>query len=282
MDQYAVVGNPIQHSKSPQIHKAFAEQLKQDMEYLAIQSEEKNFEQDLKIFFSSGGKGLNITLPYKLKAFRFADEVSERARLAEAVNTLIKLDNGKIRGDNTDGYGLINDLVKNQQQVLKDKNILLIGAGGAVQGVLAPLLEQQPKKLLLSNRTLLKAQALAQKFKELGNNTKSISAISFDELNERVKNHQEHFDIIINGSSASITGEVPPLTPGIISKDIFCYDMMYQKGGTAFTLWAEQQGCKNHSDGLGMLVEQAAEAFFLWRRCRPETQSVIKQLRNAL
>jgi len=278
MDHYAVVGNPVQHSKSPQIHKAFAEQLKQNMEYTALLSEEPCFEKDVTNFFAKGGKGLNITLPYKLKAFRFADELSERARLAEAVNTLIKLENGKIAGDNTDGHGLINDLVKNRQQKLQGKNILLIGAGGAVQGVLGPLLEQKPAKVVLANRTFSKAQALAHKFEKSG----AVIALSFDELNERAKNRQEHFDLIINGSSASISGEVPPLAGSLISKETFCYDMMYQKGGTAFTHWAEQQGCKNHSDGLGMLVEQAAEAFYLWRHCRPETQTVINQLRKAL
>lgn len=278
MDKYAVVGNPIQHSKSPQIHKAFATQLKQNMEYKTLLSEEQSFEKDLKNFFANGGKGLNITLPFKLKAYHFADEVTQRAQLAEAVNTLIKLESGKILGDNTDGYGLIQDLLENQQQKVKGKNILLIGAGGAVQGVLGPLLDQKPKKIILTNRTLTKAQVLANKFSNKGN----ISALGFDELNQRTKNKQEHFDIIINGSSASVTGEIPPLASHIISKETFCYDMMYQKGGTAFTHWVELQGCKKHSDGLGMLVEQAAEAFFLWRHCRPETKTVIKNLRKGL
>ena len=271
MDKYAVVGNPIAHSKSPFIHAAFAKQCGQNLQYSALLSQETEFEKDLKEFFNEG-LGLNVTVPFKLKAYEFADQLSETAKKAGAVNTLIKKECGQIVGDNTDGIGLVNDLLKNQKLPLKDKRVLIIGAGGATQGVLLPLLKESPKAITIANRTFGKAQALSEKFSE--NKADLIQAIALEEL------ENQQVDIIINASSAGLSGESAPLPTNL--KNTFCYDMVYGSELTPFLKSAQAKGCEQFADGLGMLVEQAAESFYLWRSVRPDTQPVLESLRLEL
>lgn len=268
MDRYAVVGNPIKHSKSPQIHKAFADQTDQELTYVALLAEIDEFQQAVKSFQREGGKGMNITVPFKQQAYDFADELSERAELAKAVNTYIFQKNGSIRGDNTDGVGLVRDIINNHDGRIADKRILVIGAGGAVRGVLGPLLAENPRQLVIANRTLEKAQALADDFAPYGD----IEACAFNRL-------QGHFDWIINGTAASLQGEVPPIPEAIIDANTYCYDMMYGKNVTPFNQWALDYGAKAVYDGFGMLVEQAAESFRLWRGVMPSTRMLVKELR---
>jgi shikimate dehydrogenase len=268
-DRYAVMGNPITHSKSPLIHKMFAEQTGQDLSYEALLVELEQFPQAVQKFVQSGGKGFNITVPFKQNAYAIADVLSERAQLAQAVNTISVSDEGKLIADNTDGVGLVNDLTANLNLALEQKNILVLGAGGAVRGVLGPLLQCQPAALVVANRTASKAQQLAQAFAKLGN----IDGCGFDAINAK------NFDIVVNGTSASIGGNLPAIDAGLLS-DAFCYDMMYGKEPTAFLQWAAQNNASGMADGLGMLVEQAAEAFFIWRDVRPATRPVIAALRN--
>ncbi len=268
-DRYAVIGNPIAHSKSPSIHTAFAQQTQQALTYTAELVDIGQVENFVNTFSQNNGKGLNVTVPFKLDAFSIADQLTERAQRAGAVNTLT-LKNNKIFGDTTDGIGLLNDLIKNHQQILKNKNILVVGAGGAVRGVLEPLLLESPAQLTIANRTLSKAQQLAEDFSAFG----KICASSFEDLNDK------QFDIIINGTSASLSGDLPPLPDNCFTQHACAYDMMYAKQPTIFMQWAKQQGAEIILDGLGMLVEQAAEAFFIWRGVRPETQEIIKHLRS--
>ena len=269
MDRYAVVGNPIKHSKSPQIHKAFADQTDQELTYVALLVELDDFQRAVKTFQREGGKGMNITVPFKQQAYDFADELSERAELAKAVNTYIFQKNGIILGDNTDGVGLVRDILNNHDGRIADKRILVIGAGGAVRGVLGPLLAEHPRQIVIANRTLEKAVALAEDFAPYG----LIEACAFNRL-------QGHFDWIINGTAASLHGEVPPIPEAIIDANTCCYDMMYSKEITPFNRWALDYGAKAAFDGLGMLVEQAAESFRLWRGVMPTTQMLIKELRG--
>lgn len=268
-DLYTVVGNPIGHSKSPQIHNAFAAQTRQDLLYTATLVPLDGFADAAEKFFRHGGMGMNITVPFKEDAYRFASDYSEHARRAQAVNTLKKLDDGTIYADNTDGIGLVRDLTVNHNIELAGKRILLLGAGGAVRGVLQPLLEQKPSELVIANRTLSKAEALAADFADLG----TVSASAFDSLNGT-------FDVVINGTSASLAGDVPPLPAAVLTPATVCYDMMYSNGLTAFNLWAHNQGVQKTIDGLGMLVEQAAAAFGLWRGVQPETAAVMQSLRT--
>ena len=269
-DRYAVVGNPIAHSKSPAIHTLFAAQTQQDLTYEKMLIELGDFENDVKNFFAIGGKGLNITVPFKENAFTFPDQLTPRAQLAGAVNTLVKQADGSILGDTTDGAGLLNDLKRNNF-LLTEAKILVLGAGGAVRGVLEPLLAQQPKEIVIANRTVEKAQKLADIFHDYGN----IRACGFDELSDC------HFDTIINGTSASLAGELPPVPKSIFAdnKNTGAYDMMYGKELTPFLLWAKQQGVSLLADGLGMLVGQAAESFQLWRGVMPDVKPVIETLR---
>jgi len=272
VDKYAVVGNPITHSKSPQIHMQFAQQTAQLMSYCAILSEPEKFKQDLASFFSSGGKGLNVTVPFKLQAHAFSDQLSQSAELAGAVNTLIKTNNGII-GENTDGIGLVRDIIHNQGVQLNNKRILLIGAGGASRGVLAPLLEQEPSLVHVVNRTESKAIALEKLFSRFGN----VQAIGFLSLAEQLP-----YDLIINASSAGLAGEAPDLSEKMNLTKTFCYDMVYAKTETPFITLVKSLSCENYCDGLGMLVEQAAESFKLWRGIRPETKDILVQLRAEL
>ena len=271
-DRYAVFGNPIKHSRSPQIHTQFAAESGEELTYRAQLVPEGEFAQAAKGFFAGGGKGLNVTVPFKLDAFEFADQLSDRARRAGAVNTLAIQDDGSIYGDNTDGVGLVRDILDNQGWEVTGRRILLIGAGGAVRGVLEPLLKRHPSHLVIANRTVSKAVELAQSFADLG----SVSGCSFDAL------HGNQFDLVINGSSASLSGELPPLPTHLLSDNACCYDMMYGPEPTPFMRWAASHAAWAVCDGLGMLVEQAAESFCIWRGVRPETRLVIEEIRASL
>ena len=270
-ENYAVMGNPISHSKSPRIHTLFAEQTKQKLNYTAIHVDDWGFNQAVDNFFASGGSGLNITVPFKQDAWNLSDQLNQRAERAGAVNTLYRKA-GKIIGDNTDGVGLVRDLIENKGITIKGCRILLMGAGGAARGVLAPLLEQQPEKIIIANRTAEKAILLAEAFADLGN----ITGSGYEALNG------QQFDLIINATAASLKGEVPPLPDNIIADNGNCYDMMYGNQPTAFMNWCASHGAANVFDGLGMLVEQAAESFYIWRNVRPETKPVIDALREEI
>jgi len=269
--QYAVMGNPIAHSRSPRIHSLFAAQTGEPVQYTAIQVDPGGFKQAVGNFQASGGKGLNITVPFKREAWALVDTRSERAERAGAVNT-IKFENDRRLGDNTDGIGLVNDLLQNHGIAINARRVLLMGAGGAARGVLAPLLLQQPAHLVIANRTADTARELAASFADLG----TVHGSSYAQLAE------QQFDLIINATAASLQGEVPPLPEDILAANGQCYDMMYAEQPTAFMRWAESQGAGTILDGLGMLVGQAAESFYLWRGVRPETQTVIATLRAEL
>ncbi|MDM3870830.1 shikimate dehydrogenase [Porticoccus sp. W117] len=269
-DQYAVFGNPIGHSKSPLIHSAFAAQTGQDMEYRAQLVPEDEFQAYAERFFNGGGCGLNITVPFKQQACELADTLSERACRAAAVNTLMRQPDGSLLGDNTDGVGMVTDMLNNLGWQLAGKRILVLGAGGAVRGVLQPLLACSPSRLVIANRTVHKAEQLAADFAELGNTL----GCGFESL------AGETFDLVINGTSASLSGQLPPLPENLLAPDSCCYDMMYASEPTVFMTWASEHGAAKVADGLGMLVEQAAEAFALWRNLRPNTAGVIRQLRG--
>ncbi|MFW1677402.1 shikimate dehydrogenase [Pontibacter sp. JAM-7] len=271
-DRYAVFGNPIKHSKSPQIHAAFAAQTGQDLTYEAICVAEDGFQDAVQQFMQASGQGLNITIPFKQDAWSLAEQRSPRAELAGAVNTLYRNEQGQLCGDNTDGIGMVRDIVENHGGSLKGQRILILGAGGAVRGVLQPVLEQQPASVVVANRTPDKALQLADLMAAYG----PISGCGFADL------AGQSFDLIINGTAASLQGEVPPLPPAVLAAQGWCYDMMYAAEPTAFCRWAEQQGALKVMDGLGMLVEQAAESFRLWRGVLPQTAPVIVQLRQSL
>ena len=267
-DQYAVIGNPVAHSKSPQIHAEFARQTGQDLVYERLLAPTDAFMAAANAFRARGGRGLNVTLPFKGEAFRFATRLSERARAAQAVNTL-KFEGDALFGDNTDGAGLVNDLARNLGCAMAGARVLLLGAGGAARGVIKPLLEQQPAQLMLANRTLGKAQLLAQSFRG------GLEAGTYAALAGR------QFDLVVNATSASLARALPPLPPGVFARGALAYDMMYGMGETPFLAFARAEGAAAFADGLGMLVEQAAESFFVWRGVRPDTAPVLKLLRQA-
>jgi shikimate dehydrogenase len=273
-DRYAVVGNPIAHSKSPEIHAAFARQTGHDIGYSKLLAPLDGFRSTLETFRAAGGKGINVTVPFKLEAFDLADEVSQRAKDAEAANCL-RFDNGRIHADNTDGIGLTRDIGHNLGFRLAGKRVLLLGAGGAAQGVLAPLLEYEPRILTIANRTVEKALRLAETFRHKTVAASSVlCGMGFGEL------AGHHFDLVINATSSSLLGELPPLPADAFAAGALAYDMMYGATPTPFLAFAAAHGAKT-SDGLGMLVEQAAESFLLWRGVRPDTAPVIALLRNA-
>jgi shikimate dehydrogenase len=271
-DRYAVIGNPIAHSKSPQIHAVFAGLTFQDMTYEAILAPLDGFAATVRAFAAAGGRGMNVTVPFKLEAYALADTRSPRAEAAKAVNTLIFGPEG-IRGDNTDGLGLVADLKRNLGVSLAGRHILLLGAGGAARGVLLPLLEEQPAGLYLANRTADKARALQAEF-AAGAADCRLEAGGFDELAGR------QFDLVINATAASLADEAPPLPGGLYASDSMAYDMVYGRE-TPFLAAARTQGAARLADGLGMLVEQAAASFFLWRGVRPDTAPVLALLRSA-
>jgi shikimate dehydrogenase len=270
-DRYAVFGNPIAHSKSPRIHSLFAAQTGQALEYAALLSEAEEFAQDVMMFLVAGGRGCNITVPFKQEAWELADELSDYAARAKAVNTLAFRADGTMYGANTDGIGIVRDLQQNHGIALQGKRILLLGAGGAVRGVLQPLLETQPASLFIANRTASKALELAEDFAEFG----QVSGGGFADIGGQ-------FDLVINGTAASLQGDLPPLPAGCLAENGCTYDMMYSAKPTAFVQWGREQGAAQALDGLGMLVEQAAEAFFIWRGVRPDTAPVLAQLRAEL
>lgn len=268
-DQYAVMGNPIAHSKSPFIHSQFSRQTTQSLEYKALLVAVDAFESAVQTFVKNNGKGLNITVPFKQDAWQLVDERSVSAEKAGAVNTIIVQPSGLLKGENTDGIGLVTDLKNNLGVELKNKKILVLGAGGAVRGVLGPILSEQPASVVVVNRTASKAVELESLFSDDG----CIKGLGYESLND------ETFDVVINGTAASLGGDVPPIKPSAV-KNAFCYDMMYSKTDTVFMAWAKENGAQQVSDGLGMLIEQAAESFYLWRGVRPETSTVMQQVRD--
>jgi shikimate dehydrogenase len=267
-DHYAVIGNPIKHSKSPLIHSEFAKQTQQQLDYIAKEIPLDGLKVGLKQLAANGLKGINVTVPFKEQIWQEIEDKSPQATLAGAVNTVSFRQDGSLYGDNTDGIGLCRDLTDNHQIDLQDKRILLLGAGGAARGVIQPLLAHKPSQLIVANRTISKAQHLAELFEHLG----PIQGGGFTAL-------KDSFDLIINATAASLQGEVPPLPAAILAKQGVCYDMMYSDTDTAFITWAKQQHASKAIDGLGMLVEQAAEAFYIWRGVQPDTKQVIEKLR---
>ncbi len=272
-DRYAVVGNPIAHSKSPEIHAAFARQTGQDIDYAKLLAPLDGFRSTVASFRAAGGKGVNVTVPFKLEAFDLADEASPRAKDAAAANFL-RFDDGRVHADNTDGVGLTRDIVHNLGFGLAGKRVLLLGAGGAAQGVLTPLLEHQPSLLTIANRTVEKALRLADRFRR-----KPVAASSVVRGSHFEELAGHHFDLVINATSSSLLGELLPLPAEVFDVGALAYDMMYGATPTGFLTFAAAQGAQI-SDGLGMLVEQAAESFLLWHGVRPETAAVIAMLRN--
>ncbi len=242
------------------------------MSYSTLLAEPARFRDTVTRFFAEGGRGLNVTVPFKQEAFEFADSCSPQATLAGAVNTLMMDDSGMLYGHNTDGVGLVRDLVQNLGQSLREKSILVLGAGGATRGILQPLLEQKPNNILIANRTPAKAEELAAIFSALG----PVQACGFDGVPEQA------FDWVINATAASLHGELPAVTTAILGSQSCCYDLMYAAQPTAFLRWAKDNGAALVADGLGMLVEQAAESFNLWRGVRPRTMEVMQELRNVL
>jgi len=269
-DRYAVFGCPIKHSKSPRIHRLFAEQTGQALEYTAVEVPAEQFQTAVAMFFAEGGKGLNCTVPLKELAWRYADHNTERAQLSKAVNTLAFQEDGSVLGDNTDGIGLVTDLTANHGITVTGMRILILGAGGASRGILAPILEQSPRSIVIANRTVDKAVELAAEFHGRG----PITGCGFDDLESR------QFDLILNATSASLSGQLPPLPAGLLATDGSCYDLAYGNEPTAFVRWGLENHAAKSLDGLGMLVEQAAEAFFIWRGVRPATRPVIELLNS--
>lgn len=265
-DQYAVIGRPINHTKSPLIHGLFASTTGQDLEYGAIEGSLEDFAGDVARFCAQGGRGMNITAPFKLQAYQLATEPSERARLAKAANAL-KFEGERVLAENFDGIGLLRDIEINLGQPLAGKRVLLLGAGGAVRGALLPFLAAGPAALVMVNRDGQKAAGLAQ---EIGHPLLSVS--SYEAL------EGERFDLVINATSASLVGELPPVPAGVFAEAALAYELAYGKGLTPFLRLAQEQGVAQLADGVGMLVEQAAEAFAWWRGVRPETRPVIDQL----
>ncbi len=272
-DQYAVFGNPIEHSKSPEIHRAFADQTDQAMGYRRQLVDVENFMPAAEAFFQAGGKGLNITAPFKLDAYQYASRTTPRARRAGAVNTLAMQADGSVLGDTTDGVGLVNDVKNNLEWGIRTKRVLILGAGGAVRGILEAVLDEQPQHVVIANRSVEKALQLSKGFAEMG----YILGCGLDVLDG------QEFDLIINGTSASLKGGMPVLPDSLLgaAETARCYDLMYAAQPTPFMNWARRGGAQT-ADGLGMLVEQAAESFNLWRGVRPDTAAVIRQLRALL
>jgi shikimate dehydrogenase len=271
-DRYAVIGNPVSHSKSPWIHAEFARACGEDMEYARIEAPLDGFAAAVDRFRAAGGKGLNVTLPFKGEAFRYASRTSDRAGLAQAVNTLVFGDG--VFGDTTDGVGLVTDLQDNLDYGLKDASVLLMGAGGAAQGVIGALLEAGVRRLVIANRTAAKAQALAARHAQKGIPFPlAVSACAYEAL------EGERFDLVINATSAGLEGGMPPLPGSVLRAGMLAYDMVYGRE-TAFLRAAQAAGA-HASDGLGMLVEQAAASFALWRGVKPETRAVLARLRAA-
>jgi shikimate dehydrogenase len=266
-DRYAIFGNPAKHSKSPVIHATYARAAGQDLAYEIIEAPLDGFAAAVAAFRASGGRGGNVTMPFKLEAFALATDLSERARLAGAVNTM-KFDGGHIYADNFDGVGLVNDIQRNLGFPIAGRRVLLLGAGGAARGALLPILEQRPARLVVVNRTVAKAKALGEQFAKFGD----IVTGGYPDLGGQA------FDIVINATSASMRGELPPITRAVFTPGALAYDLVYGKGLTPFLRLARDAGAGRLADGVGMLVEQAAEGFNWWRGVRPETRGMIEAL----
>jgi shikimate dehydrogenase len=271
-DRYAVVGHPIAHSRSPFIHAQFARQTGERVSYVALDVEPERFEERVDAFRAEGGRGLNVTLPLKEIAFAYATELGARAHRAGAVNTLRFEAHGGVYGDNTDGAGLVRDLCHNLGVVLEGARVLLLGAGGAARGVLGPVLDSRPRRLVVANRTAARAEALAAAFASDGH----VEAVGLDAIPETP------FDLVLNATASGLTGEPPPISRAHVAPSAFCYDLMYGAQPTAFLRKAAALGAARCADGRGMLVEQAAESFLLWRGVRPRTAPVIEALTRCL
>lgn len=272
-DRYAVIGHPVEHSKSPAIHGAFAEQTGEDIVYELLPAAPDAFVETAARFFADGGAGLNVTLPFKAEAARFADLLTESANAAGTVNTLKRLEDGRREGDNTDGAGLVRDITVNLGFAPGGHSLLLLGAGGAACGVLAPLLATGPCRAVIANRTAARAVELAQRFADRG----PVTGIGLDTLADH-----EPFDLVINATSAGLSGNVPDLPEELFAPGALAYDMVYGDTSTAFERWAREHGAERTSDGFGMLVEQAAESFLFWRGIRPDTAPVLRLFRGNL
>lgn len=268
IDRYAVMGYPIQHSWSPFIHGLFAKQTGQSMSYTRLAVSPENFEREVGAFFAAGGKGLNITVPHKQAANIVIRRRTARAEIARAVNTLAwKIDG--LLGDNTDGAGLVTDLTRNLGFDIANTRILMLGAGGAARGVIGPLLAAGPECIEIANRRAARAVELAEEFELMG----TVIGSAFEDISDGV------FDLVLNATSASLQEEIPPIPRGAIGPATLCYDMAYGKGDTAFTRWARSIGAGRAETGWGMLVEQAAEAFLLWRGIKPDTKPVLEAVK---
>jgi len=269
MDRYAVVGNPIAHSKSPQIHDAFAKATGQEMRYERLLAPIGGFAEVVGEFARGGGMGLNVTVPFKLDALAIAHSASERAKAAGAANTL-KRDSEGWYADNTDSAGIIRDLRFNLGVPIRDRDVLVLGAGGAARGIMLPLLHEEPRSITIANRTMVKADALVERFSAEG----PVASVELPELAGM------SFDVVINATSAGLSGDVAlPWPAGLFRPGAFAYDMIYGDGSTTFIRWARAQGVARTADGIGMLIEQAAESFYLWRGVRPATGPVFSLLR---
>jgi len=271
-DRYGVAGHPVSHSWSPFIHGLFARDLGHDISYRLFDFTPEEFEPRVREFFAQGGRGLNVTVPHKIAAAQLATQLSTRATYAGAVNTLAAQKDGTILGDNTDGAGLVRDLCDNLSLVIIRRRVLVVGAGGATRGVIGPLLALEPAEIIIANRTPERAHEMAGKFAKLG----PVRGAAMTALPGGA------FDLIINATSASLSGEVPALDSGAIGPETVCYDMAYGKTDTPFMRWALDQGCARAIQGLGMLVEQAAESFRVWRGVKPSTASVLAALKERI
>ena len=267
-DRYGLVGHPVEHSRSPFIHTLFARQTGQHLTYELIDASPAGFETAARGFGAAGGRGLNVTVPHKEAAFALVDETSHAARMAGAVNT-ITIDGNRLRGDNTDGVGLLRDIVVNLGRTIAGRRVLLMGAGGAAQGVVGPLLAEKPAKLVIANRSRPRAVQLAAHF----GNPPEIELVEFDRLAGLPA-----FDVLVNASSAGLKGEATPFPGSLVSAESFCYDMVYSRNDTPFVTWAREHGAGHAVQGWGMLVEQAAESFYIWRGVMPATAPILKQL----
>ncbi len=270
MNKYAVIGNPIEHSKSPQIHSAFARQEGYQIQYDRILAENTNFKERVDQFVDSGGLGLNVTVPFKILAYELCDQLTHYAQSAKAVNTISFNERSGWQGHNTDGIGLLRDLTDNKKLALTNKKILVLGAGGATRGILLPLLEENPNSLIVVNRTTSKATELANEFSSFGN----IKGCGYEELGGN------KFDLLINATSASLNNDVPPVPNSVVDSNSICYDLAYSDKPTSFLNWAVSQNVQQYFDGIGMLIEQAAESYFIWRGYKPDTQPIFSLLRS--
>ncbi len=273
MDRYAVIGHPIAHSQSPFIHARFAEQTGEPVDYGTMDVAEADFAEAVRAFFADGGRGLNVTVPHKGRAWQLSERRSEVADEAGAVNTLYMGSDGRLTGENTDGIGMVRDIRVNHGAPLADSRVLLLGAGGAVRGVMPALLAEAPASVTIANRTVSRARELAGLFGD----RRPVQATGFEALAD-----EPPFDLVINGTSAGLQAELPPVPATVVGARTWCYDMIYGAGRTAFQQWALDQGACRALDGCGMLVEQAAESFRIWRGVAPRTAPVITALRQRL